>query len=133
MLFYIAFRAFAFLIRALPLSLGQAVACRLGRLVYRVSPLAEAGRDNFRHVLGPDAAPSLVHLTARQAFEQRTLNYYEMFSLATKNLEHIDWRSKIHGLEHLDEAFSAGQGVIVAAAHLGPMEYMIQGVSMLSY
>jgi len=133
MLIYLAFRAFAFLVRSLPLRWGQALACWLGGMIYRVSPLAEAGRDNFRHVLGPDASPDRVSLMAQMAFEQRMLNYYEMLKLSGRNLDHIDWRSKLHDLEYLDQVVAEKRGAIVAAAHLGPMEYMIQGVTALGY
>jgi lauroyl/myristoyl acyltransferase len=133
MLIYLAFRLFAFVARTIPQRWGQALACRLGGLIYRVSPLAEAGRDNFQHVLGPSADPDLVSLTAKRAFEQRTLNYFEMVSASNASLDHIDWRSKIHGLDELERVIAEKRGVILTAAHLGPMEYMIQGITALPY
>lgn len=133
MLIYLAFRLFAFFAQHLPQRWGRAVACRLGGLIYRVSPMAQAARDNFRHVLGPNVGPDLVSLTAQKAFEQRTLNYFEMISLSSGNLDHIDWRSKIHGLDDLEPIIAERRGVIIAAGHLGPMEYMIQGITTLPY
>jgi lauroyl/myristoyl acyltransferase len=133
MLEYFAFRLIVFVLRILPRRWGIAIARWLGGMVYRVSPLAEAGRDNFRHVLGPDADLERVSALTRQAFVGRLINYYEMLWLSGRELQGTGWWSEIYGLENIDRALADGGGAVVAAGHLGPFEYMIQGVVSLGY
>ena len=106
----------------------------LGGMVYCVSPLAETGRDNFRHVLGPDADPDSVSELARMAFEKRLLDYYEMLWLSGRSLDQIDWPSKFDGSRACGTGSSLDRGLIVTAAHIWDrLEYMIQGVTALAY
>jgi KDO2-lipid IV(A) lauroyltransferase len=101
--------------------------------VYRLSPVAEASRDNARHVLGPGADPERVSKLARRMFETRALGYYDMARLSATPLEELVPRLVLVGKEYLDPLVEAKQGALVVAGHLGPVEYMIQSVVCLGY
>jgi lauroyl/myristoyl acyltransferase len=133
MLWYLAFRMATFLVRHVPRRWGLAITRRLGWVIYRISPLAEAGRDNFRHVLGPDAAPALVSQVTRQAFQTRLLNYYDMLWLSDKSLEEVGWRTDFEGLEEIDSLARQKRGAVIGSGHVGPMEFTLQGVASMGY
>lgn len=133
MLTYVIFRLAVFLARRLPERWGIAIARWLARVVYRVSPLSEAGRDNARHVLGPDADSDSVSRLAQQAVQSRLLNYYDLLRLSAMPLEELNRRVTIEGLEHLERVVVEKRGAVVASGHVGPVEFMIQAVVALGY
>lgn len=133
MLMYLILRLAVFLARRLPERWGLAVARWLGNVIYRISPLAEAGRDNARHILGPDADPNSVSQLARQAFQSRLLNYYDLVRLSGMPLDQFKRQLVLEGVEHLDQLVAEGRGGVVLSGHLGPTEFMIQAVSSLGY
>ena len=133
MLQYLFLRLAVFLARRLPERWGVAIAPWLGRVAYRVSPVARANRDNARHVLGPEADPSQISQLAREAFENRLLNYYEMLRLSDLPLEDITRRMRIEGTEHIDPLLEEGRGAVITSGHMGPMELMIHGLVSLGY
>jgi lauroyl/myristoyl acyltransferase len=133
MLTYLIFRLAVFLARHLPERWGSAIVRWLARLVYRVSPLSQAGRDNARHVLGPDATPDSVSHLARQAVQSRLLNYYDLLRLSAMPLQELNRRVTFEGLEHLERVVAEKRGAVVTSGHIGPMEFMIQAVVALGY
>jgi KDO2-lipid IV(A) lauroyltransferase len=133
MVWYLVLRLAAFLTRRLPERWAIPIVRWLGRLIYRLSPLAAASRDNARHVLGPGATPERVSRVARQAFENRLLNLYDMLRLSGMPLQQVSSRTRIEGLEHLQGLLGQPHGVVVVSAHIGPMEFMIQAVAALGY
>ena len=133
MLQYLFLRLAVFLARRLPERWGVAIAPWFGRVVYRVSPVAKANRDNARHVLGPEVDPSQISQLARKAFENRLLNYYEMLRLSDLPLEEITRRMRIEGTEHIDRLVGEGRGAVITSGHMGPMELMIHGLGSLGY
>lgn len=133
MVAYFVFRLAVFLARHLPERWGSAIACWLGAMVYRLSPLAEAGRDNVRHVLGPDTDPSSVARLTRQVFQQRLLNYYDLLRLPDFPAAEVNRRVTYEGLEHVEWLLAKKQGAVVTSGHVGPMELMIQALASLGY
>jgi KDO2-lipid IV(A) lauroyltransferase len=133
MLVYLAFRLATFLVRHLPRRWGQAGVRWLGGVIYRVSPMAEAGRDNFRHVLGPDADPDQVAQLTQQAFQERLYNYYDLLRLSDEPMDQVDLRVMVQGLEVIDQLVEAKRGAIIATGHMGPLEFVTQTVASLGY
>lgn len=131
MLMYLVLRVAALLARYLPERWGRAIARWLGSLVYYVSPLAETGRENFGHVLGPDADPRRVSQLTRRAFQNRLLNYYDLLRTPFRPLEEISQRARFEGLEHIQRIVAAKRGALVVTGHVGPIEYMIQSVVVM--
>ena len=133
MLTYFTFRLAAFLAQYLPERWGMALARGLGSLIYRLSPVAAAGRDNARHVLGADTDPASVSQLAKRMFQNRLLAYYDLVRLPRLPLEEINQRVTFEGLEHIDQAVKEKRGAVVVSGHIGPIETMIQAVAALDY
>jgi lauroyl/myristoyl acyltransferase len=133
MLWYLVYRIGAFLARNLPQRWGVAIARWVGRVIYRFSPVAENNRDNVRHVLNPNADPDRVDRLARKAFESRVLNYYDMLKLSGVPLAQVSSRTSIEGLEIALQLLEEKRGAVVASAHIGPMEYMIQAIAAYGF
>jgi lauroyl/myristoyl acyltransferase len=133
MVAYLAFRCAAFLARHLPRRLGLAVMHWLGTGIYHVSPLAEAVRDNIRHVLGPGADPKVVSHYAKRSFQGQLRNYYEMMWLSIQSLQAAGWEARFDGLESVTKLASERRGMVLVAGHIGPMEYLAQGIASLGY
>jgi lauroyl/myristoyl acyltransferase len=131
MFWYIVLRLAAFLARRVPKRWGLAFSRRLGRAIYRVSPVAERSRDNMRHVLGTEADPDLVSRLARRSFEERTQNYFELLWLSGVPLEEISARTEFMGLEYISELVAEKRGCIAVGGHIGPVEFMIQYLAAL--
>jgi lauroyl/myristoyl acyltransferase len=129
MFWYLVLRFATFLVRRLPPRRGMAVARWLGRVIYRFSPVAEAGRDNARHVLGPEATEAEVNRVARTAFEDRVLNYYYLLWLSGVPLAEISARAYLEGVEHVTDLVATGHGAVVVSGHIGPMEFMMQALT----
>jgi KDO2-lipid IV(A) lauroyltransferase len=133
MFWYVIFRLGAFLVRRLPVRWGIALCRWLGRVIYRLSPVAEASRDNARHVLGPDADPARVSQVACAAFEERVLNYYDMLWLSGLPLEEVTARTSVEGLETVLHLVQEKRGAVAVSGHIGPMEFMIQALASYGY
>lgn len=133
MLVYLGFRLAAFLVRNLPERWGCAIARWLGAVIYRVSPLAEAGRDNMRHVLGPDADAEHVSDVTRQAFQERLLNYHDMFWFSNTGSDPAEWHVQLEGIARIEELAKEGRGAVLASVHIGPVERMMHYVTGLGY
>jgi KDO2-lipid IV(A) lauroyltransferase len=133
MIAYLVIRLATWLVRRVPTRWGTAITRWIGRAIYRVSPLAEAGRDNARHVLGPQVSPDQIAQVARQAFENRVLNTYDMLRLSDQPLGEVSSRTWIEGMEHIQHIVDEKQGAVIVSAHIGPMEFMIQAVTALGY
>jgi lauroyl/myristoyl acyltransferase len=105
----------------------------LGTAIYHVSPLAEGVRDNFRHVLGPEADAARVSALAQRAFQGQLLNYYDMMWLSERSLDESGWRVICAGLEAIDRLVAENRGAVVVSGHVGPLEFMVQGVASMGY
>jgi len=133
MLMYVCFRLAVLLARWLPERAARAFVCWVGRLIYRLSSTAEVSRDNARHVLGADADPAQVSSLARAMFENRALGYYDLVRLPSVPRDEFAQRVTPVGFEHLDRLVEEKQGAVVLTGHLGPLEYMLQAVSIFGF
>jgi KDO2-lipid IV(A) lauroyltransferase len=133
MLWYIVLRVAGFVAKWIPPRWGKGIARWAGRVIYRISPVADASRDNARHVLGRGAGPERVSRVAQRAFENRVLNIYEMLWLPHRPLKEIGACTQIAGREHVDELVRCGRGALLVSAHVGPTEFMIQALTAFNY
>jgi lauroyl/myristoyl acyltransferase len=91
-----------------------------GLLYYRFDEHRRAVlRDNLRRVLGPSATPAELERVVRRGFASYGRYWGEAFRLETLSQEDIRNRMIVDGREHLDAAFAAGHGEILAVPHLG--------------
>jgi len=131
MLTYFLFRLMGFLAPRVPFDWGYRLGERLAGLVYRISPRAEAVRDNMRHVLGPGANPEAMEAAARQVFRTLVLNHYDLFRLPALPVAAIRALIEVEGWEHLEAAMAPGRGVVLVTAHCGNPEVFAHVVASL--
>lgn len=118
-----------FLTQRLPRRLCYRIAGSAGDLVYVFWPSGRSNViDNMRHVLGPEATDKEIKATARRSFR----NYMKLLVDFARSTDidpaTIEGRLEAIGLEHLDQAFERGRGVLLVGSHLGDWE--IAGIAL---
>jgi lauroyl/myristoyl acyltransferase len=105
--------------------------CRVaGAVWYVVAPSARrAVRANLRHILGRE--PSARQVLA--VFKHGALNYWDTFMLPQLRPEQVLALVDVEGWEHLDAALAAGNGAILAGAHLSSVALAGQTVAARGY
>lgn len=78
----------------------------------------------------PDLAPE-VERGARQVFQALVKNYYDLFRLAAAGTPQILGLLDINGGEHIQATQSLERGLILASAHYGNPELLMQAVAAL--
>jgi KDO2-lipid IV(A) lauroyltransferase len=124
---YWLYRAAASLLPRLHESIGYPLFGLIGSLAYLLAGSARARvARNMRHILGPGAGESDVRRCTHQAFRNLARNYYDLFHMPAFSTEAMRARMDISGLEHIDRALSLGKGVLLAGAHFGNTECLMQ-------
>jgi len=131
---YYVYRFFGAVMPYVPPRLGYAIFDRIGSLSYQNGTTArENVHDNLRHVLGPQADPARIAEVACQIFRNQARNYYDLFRVASLSADQIRSLVTVHGLEHIDQALSAGKGVIMVSAHLGNADVVLQRFALQGF
>jgi lauroyl/myristoyl acyltransferase len=121
---YYVYRLAGVVLQYIPPRLGYRLAEMSGALIYVLVPgVRRRVYDNVTHVLGGKAA---AHRTARQALGNLMKNYYDLFRLPHLTLEESARHIEVKGWEHIEAGLSQGKGLIVASAHLGNIEIVVQ-------
>mgnify|MGYP001084752408 CR=1 FL=1 len=117
-----------------PPRVGYAIFTRIGDLAYAKSVASrENVCDNLRHVLGPQADAAHIGEVARQIFRNQARNYYDLFRVASLSPAQIEHLVTVHGLERLDQALSAGKGLIMVTVHFGNLDIVVQALALRHY
>jgi phosphatidylinositol dimannoside acyltransferase len=118
--FVFAYQTLGRAARVMPEKTGRAVARRLGRLSYRLSP---SGRQvvaaNQAQVLGRPIDDPFVVASTREAFELYARYFVDSFHLTELSDDEIVSRVECDTEYRLHDAFAAGAGGICALPHLG--------------
>jgi phosphatidylinositol dimannoside acyltransferase len=118
--FVLAYHVLGRVARAVPEKTGRAIAARLGRLSYRLSPNArKVVAANQAQVLGRPVDDPLVVASTREAFELYTRYFVDSFHLPELSDEEIVARVDCDTEYRLHDAAAAGKGGICALPHLG--------------
>lgn len=138
MFVYLLFKLAAFLARHLPSRWGYALCRGIGSLIYCVSPMAWAARENARYILEGKTKeqtvdPKRISRLAKQIFQSQVMNYYDMLRLSAMPAEKLKGLVKFEGLEYTDKILASGTGLVLTSAHFGPMEVLIQCTALLGY
>lgn len=115
----------------LPMNWRYGVARFLADRVYDWGPrIGKNVRSNIRHVLGPDASEEEVDRISRQCARNTSRYYADVIGLHRMDIKKF-WKEdmQIDGMEYLDQARAAGQGVIIASAHYANPEFAVQGLA----
>ncbi len=111
----------------LPSSLLYALAWLGGAIAYWVAPgPRRAVTENMRRVLGPNAGASEVRNAVRGVFRTTAYNYLDLFLIPATNPDELSKRVEILHPERFYEAYDKGKGVIIATAHLGGFDQLVQ-------
>jgi len=134
MLSYYAYRVLGAVMPHVPPRLGYALFDRLGKLSYEKGTTSRHNvHDNLWHVLGPQADAAHIEEVARGAFRYQARNYFDLFRVASLSNDQIHRLVTIHGAEHIEQALSAGKGVILVTAHFGNIDVVIQRIALLGH
>lgn len=74
---------------------------------------------NLGRVLAHAPDSGLVQRATHECFLLYGRYWYETFALRTMPLEEVDRRCTVEGLEHLDRAIEAGNGIVMTLPHMG--------------
>lgn len=124
---YLAFRLAALVVPALP----RGLAYRLARWAATTAFLFPSNarktlEDNLRRVLGEDASARDLRQAARGAFETQALNYVDLFRIPYLSPKFFQEQVKVGGEQYFSMAKERGRGVILASAHLGNVDLLMQ-------
>lgn len=127
MLKYVAFRVASLIFPHIPPAIGYLIAGFLAELAYLLaSGPRRTVRDNMRHVLGADADSRQLRHAVRGVFHNTARNYYELICLKRLDLARLQKNLTVVGWEYLQGFLDEGRGVIIATAHLGNVDLVVQ-------
>ncbi|MBM2827049.1 MAG: hypothetical protein HW403_1113, partial [Dehalococcoidia bacterium] len=127
MIKYLLFKLASIVVPWLPYPVAHAVSAFAGELAYLLAAgPRRAVTSNLRHILGSSASPAETARIARGVFRTQTLNYLDMFRIPKLSPDQIRRAVTVVGIEHYYEARARGKGIIVATAHYGNMDLLVQ-------
>ena len=113
----------------LPAGAAYAIADFVGTVMYYLrGGLRRNVQRNMRQVMGPDADPKKVRAAARQVMRNAARYYADLVRLPRLDIKQFysERVSVVGGLDLLQDAMAAGRGVILASAHYGNPEIVVQ-------
>ena len=134
MLKYRLFSLASLVLPLLPTPVCYGLASVFGDLAYLLAPGARnVVCCNMRQALGLSADERRVRQAARQVFRNAAKNYVDLFRLPHFDLDHLNRKLAIHGLEYFQSALEQGKGIIIATAHLGNFDLVAQVLAARSH
>ena len=118
--FVLGYQTFERIAKPMPEKTGRAIATRVGRLAYRVTPNVRAVvAANQAQVLGRPVDDPLVIASTREAFELYARYFVDSFHQPVLSDEEILSRVQCDTAYRLREGLDGGKGVVCALPHLG--------------
>jgi phosphatidylinositol dimannoside acyltransferase len=111
----------------IPARVGYWLCSLVGGVVFYFMPSTRrAVMDNLRHVL-PGSTRHVRRNIARKTIRNTFKNYYDVVRLPHLKVADIERMvASLEGLEHLENVYSQGRGVIVIGAHIGNFNLVAQ-------
>jgi KDO2-lipid IV(A) lauroyltransferase len=130
---YYLLKIASLLSRYLPSWLGYWLCSFFGSILFYTDlSVRRAVMDNMRHVLS--GAPARVRRDiARRVVTNTFKNYYDMVRLPHLSREDVERMVELHGVEHLEQAYAQGRGVIIISGHLGNFNLVAQLAAIRGY
>ncbi|MDI6858663.1 MAG: lysophospholipid acyltransferase family protein [Dehalococcoidia bacterium] len=130
---YLAFVLIYRLLGWLPTAAAYFIAARAATLVYYLRPrLRRNVQANIRVIMGPDTDPAQVRAKAKEAFRNLAFYYADLLQMPRLNVaKFYENNLTTHNLHYVLEAVSSGRGVVVASAHLGNPELVLQAAGAI--
>jgi phosphatidylinositol dimannoside acyltransferase len=122
---YLAYRTGAEAARVIPGRLGAPLARGVAQAVGLVfmRPRVRQIERNLRRVYGPSFGGAALRRAVAATFDSYGRYFYELFRLPGTSQAWIDAHVDVPGIEHLDAALRAGNGVVLALPHLGNWDF----------
>lgn len=117
---YHGYRTLERLAMSLPERVGRRVFLLMGRLAFRWLPGVRATVvANQARALGVGPNDERATLSARDAFDLYARYWFDTFRARVLGTEELNARTRIVGLEHIDEALAGGKGCLAVLPHMG--------------
>lgn len=127
MLKYLTFKLAILFLAPLPLRAGYFIADTLADAVYLVSRRSRRTvQQNLRQVLGPGATREQIDRAARSNFRYLARNYFDLIRLPRLDVDELSRTLTIHNVGQFEEALAQKKGVIIATAHMGNFDLVVQ-------
>ncbi len=127
-------RAFAALIRLLPLRVGWLVGAALGQLAFSVLRIRRrVTLNNLRHALsGSHDKREIVKIGAR-CYRNLGRGLVEFCRFPTLDRKNLGEMLQIEGMEHVQQALDRGSGAIILSGHFGAWEFLGPAFALNGY
>ncbi len=111
------------LMRSLPLNAGLFIGRRLGELFYYLDFKHKAiAYANIKTALGKELSPCALSLLTKDFYRAFGQNLIEIFFIPLVDKDYLKKYIQIEGLEHIEEGFRRGRGIIFLGIHEGSWE-----------
>ncbi len=126
--------SFATLARLLPLRWLQVIANAVAALLYRLlRPRREIAMANLERILGERLEPSERARVVSFSIRNMAKTMLELLKAPWMSEEEMEDFAAVRGVEHLQAAAEAGNGVIVITGHFGNWELLAATIARLGY
>ena len=110
----------------IPPAIGYAFCRGAGLLFYQFNKQTRATiQQNIRRILGQAASSAEINRLARLTFNHILYNYFDLFRLPVLNDDAVQRLVTVEGWENVENALSAGKGIVMTSAHLGNIEVVL--------
>jgi KDO2-lipid IV(A) lauroyltransferase len=123
MIGYLLYALVSFCTNLVSRSLGNWIACRVADCHYFFNKRSREGaRANLRVILGPNASAEYRQYSLRWTFRSFGKYFFEFLNNRRFNARFFNRCVTFMGVEHVEAALEAGNGALLASAHLGNWE-----------
>ena len=132
LILYFFFMIIYFLINIIPG--GYRLGRGLGILIYRLlKDRREMTINNLRMAFGDELSDREITALCKEVYRQLGITLIEFIKLKKLQKEDIGKLIELEGVEHLEEAYARGRGVIIYSAHFGNWEWLGSAISLAGY
>lgn len=132
LILYFFFMIIYFLINIIPG--GYLLGRGLGILIYRLlKDRREMTINNLRIAFGDELSDREITALCKEVYRQLGITLIEFIKLKKLQKEDIGKLIELEGVEHLEEAYARGRGVIIYSAHFGNWEWLGSAISLAGY
>jgi KDO2-lipid IV(A) lauroyltransferase len=120
------------LLARLPRRINYGIACFVAEAVFLLrADVRRHVQANMRQIQGPEASQSSVRRAAREAVRNAARYYADLIRLPRMDLHHFcEHDLTVEGLHHLQKALAEGRGAVLASAHFGNPEIVVQALAL---
>ena len=120
-------------VRRLPLAVARAVGLVLGHIAWHVARRERKQAMENLAAAFPDWGVRRRRVTVRNMFHHFGKSAMESLWLPNLDRQTLERTTEIHGAELIEQALSAGRGVLIFTGHCGNWEWFAATVALLGY